>query len=223
MMRKFITFIIAAVMVCGLSAQALAYEYNPEGFDFSKPINESFNNAAYVKDWVKALGGGGQVYADVYILGGSSDQLINFGTGTNAKHFSGLFSNSEFSNGWTFNGDPVGTNQNVKDLSFELIVKNGTHFFKLNSDNNANGNNPAAKEIKFWELTADFTYNGWILPAGTILFGVGDASKNPQTYTDMFGVFQLGKLNPTPIPAAAWLLGSGLAGMLGLRKRLGRG
>ncbi len=220
MKRNLNILIIAALMFCGFSAQARAYEYNPENFDFSKPINESFN-AVYVKDWVKALGGGGQVYADVYILGGDHSKTINFGTGTNSNHFGQMFSNTQFSEGWDFDGTAVGTNVNVKDLSFELTVKKNPRFFKLNSDNNTNGNQPVAKEISFWQLTEDFMYNGHLLTAGTVLFGIGNGGKGAQTYTQMFGVFKLSEIrtSATPIPAAAWLLGTGLVGLVSLRKR----
>ena len=81
-----------------------------------------------------------------------------------------------------------------------------------------------AKHFKFLLLTEDFEYKvagnsaySLLLSAGSIIIGIDDTWAGDRDFNDllMIGV----KYAPAPVPGAAWLLGSGLAGLLALRKR----
>lgn len=62
------------------------------------------------------------------------------------------------------------------------------------------------------------TKNGVALTAGSLIIGLNDKGSSDKDYDDF--IIAVSKTAPahTPIPAAAWLLGSGLAGLAGFRR-----
>lgn len=60
------------------------------------------------------------------------------------------------------------------------------------------------------------SYDGFAPQSGTLKFVYWDSNNH-----DNFG-YVTANVNIVPIPAAAWLLGSGLVGLIGLRRRVGR-
>lgn len=73
------------------------------------------------------------------------------------------------------------------------------------------------KALVAFELTSVLNYNGRDYNAGTILVCFEDMHQYEAAdydYNDMIVA-----IAPTPVPAAVWLLGSGLAGLVALRRR----
>lgn len=78
----------------------------------------------------------------------------------------------------------------------------------------------------FAEATKDATINGFEIKAGDIIMGFeqhynyvnGTSHLNP-SFSDMVLVMRAPN-SPVPVPGAVWLLGSGLAGIVGLRRRI---
>ncbi len=73
----------------------------------------------------------------------------------------------------------------------------------------------------FWEEALQ-AYDGIVLPAGSFIFGFEDLL-NPDDLTnrekyDFADMIIAATPNPVPIPAAVWLLGSGLLALVGVRR-----
>lgn len=118
----------------------------------------------------------------------------------------------------TFNtagGDVLFTNDDTSNWgTWANNVDLTTAFFKDETDGNtfilADTN-----AVTVYQLTEN-----WVVPAlnielsaGTLLIGLNDTGSSDGDYDDL--IFAA---TPTPIPAAAWLLGSGLIGLVGLRR-----
>lgn len=73
--------------------------------------------------------------------------------------------------------------------------------------------------IKVYQLTDSWTVPGLnlTLDAGTLIIGFNDSGSPDADFDDLILVAT--PTNATPIPGAAWLLGSGLLGLIGLRRR----
>ncbi len=65
------------------------------------------------------------------------------------------------------------------------------------------------------EVYASYTYDGTLYPGGAAI--IQDYYPEDQTRTDA-GV-ALVRVSSVPLPAAAWLFGSGLLGLIGVAKR----
>ncbi|BDQ33468.1 VPLPA-CTERM sorting domain-containing protein [Pseudodesulfovibrio portus] len=74
------------------------------------------------------------------------------------------------------------------------------------ADNNA---------VWIFTILNDFTVNGTTFLAGNLLIAFNDAWNGDSDYDDM--ILQASRA-ATPIPGAVWLLGTGLAGLIGLRR-----
>lgn len=73
--------------------------------------------------------------------------------------------------------------------------------------------------VHIYELKQDWTYRNQFFTTGSLIIGINDdGCKNP--CTDDFDDFIVAasKTAPTPLPAAVWLLGSGLLGVMGFKK-----
>lgn len=73
-----------------------------------------------------------------------------------------------------------------------------------------------------WQFGDDVTYipegySGILLSGGTMLFGLSLDGSNA---ADFIIAISDAPFSPVPVPAAAWLMGSGVAGLLALRKRV---
>ncbi len=89
--------------------------------------------------------------------------------------------------------------------------------FALNDGNLGMKGDGQNRALVAFRLNNTFSYNGRDYAAGTVLVCFEDMVGYPNAdydYNDMIVA-----ITPTPIPAAAWLLGSGLAGLMALRRR----
>ena len=96
------------------------------------------------------------------------------------------------------------TNAYFKDTSREYF-----NTFSLGSGN-----------VKIYELDSAWTLsNGLTLGVGTLILGLNDnfgCSGNDKDFDDM--IVAVSRTAPTPVPAAVWLLGSGMLGLMGFKR-----
>jgi len=91
----------------------------------------------------------------------------------------------------------------VGSKSYNIVTSGAVDVYKLN---------------KAWTLS-----NGVTLSAGTFIIGLNDSySTTCQGDWDDF-IVAASKTSPTPVPAAVWMLGSGLFGLMGIRRALKAG
>lgn len=95
---------------------------------------------------------------------------------------------------------------------------NQVHIYQLQSDWTLSDTHDYGP---FW-AEALKAYDGLVLPAGSFIFGFEDIL-NPDDLTnrkkyDFADMIIAATPNPIPIPAAVWLLGSGLLGLVGVRR-----
>ena len=93
---------------------------------------------------------------------------------------------------------------------FQDTSRSSNNIFSLNGGNN----------VKIYELGSAWTLsNGLTLGVGTLILGLNDnfgCSGNDKDFDDM--IVAVSSTTPTPIPAAVWLLGSGMLGLMGFKK-----
>lgn len=77
-------------------------------------------------------------------------------------------------------------------------------------------------QVKIFSLTDSAWFQGNLLAAGTLIIGLEDTNNCSGGY-DYNDLILIAKPNcaPTPVPAAVWLLGSGVMGVFGLRRARG--
>ncbi len=73
---------------------------------------------------------------------------------------------------------------------------------------------------RLWQLTEALILNNSLtLSAGTLIVGYQSIySMDQQDYNDFVVAITDAPLTPTPIPGAVWLLGSGLMGLIGIKR-----
>lgn len=73
---------------------------------------------------------------------------------------------------------------------------------------------------RFWQLTEDLILNSSLtLSAGTLIVGYQSTlSLDKLDFNDYVVAITDAPLTPTPIPGALWLLGSGLMGLMGIKR-----
>ncbi len=164
---------------------------------------------------------------DVYALGGLAANKTSFGTAGNQLIIGGNSHNNwNTLTGGNINkavmenvqfGDLCFTNWDNK--TYSLADANLTTRSEFTS---AANQNQTIKSYSLWQLTDDwmgFTKGSWIL-------GIEDKAGQKESvggsqadYNDIVLVFTA---HPTPIPGAVWLLGSGLTGLVAMRRRAGK-
>lgn len=73
-------------------------------------------------------------------------------------------------------------------------------------------------QVHIFTLLADTIYNGKTLSVGSLIIGLEDTANPSGGYDFNDFIITATKSSPTPIPAAVWLLGSGLMGIMGLKR-----
>ncbi|QJB55313.1 VPLPA-CTERM sorting domain-containing protein [Pseudodesulfovibrio sp. zrk46] len=89
----------------------------------------------------------------------------------------------------------------------------GNTFFNL-TDTDGNGN----PYVRIFDVIKEFSFGSNTIELGSLLLGFNDSNNGVDLDYDDF-VIVARKTSATPIPGAVWLLGSGLVGLVGLRRR----
>lgn len=72
-------------------------------------------------------------------------------------------------------------------------------------------------KVPVYQLTKDWTLSsGLTLSSGTLILGLNDKGSSDCDFDDF--ILAASKTAPTPVPAAVWLLGSGLLGVMGFNR-----
>lgn len=90
-----------------------------------------------------------------------------------------------------------------------------TYFYDTHGNKTYLFSNTGAVDV--FKLTKDWTVNGLTLSAGTLIIGLNDSAGTCGGDFDDF-IVAASKTSPTPVPAAVWLLGSGLLGVMGFKR-----
>ena len=119
-------------------------------------------------------------------------------------------SNGEFTGAWFNNVDPV-----YQSMLTDFNETSYYHLIVTAYDSNLNSIDSGMVDLT---LVDDWTYQefGW-----TDVYAVGIAI---DTNAFIYNYFAMDDINvaPVPVPAGVWLLGSGLAGILSLRRKLSK-
>jgi len=77
--------------------------------------------------------------------------------------------------------------------------------------------NLASNHVQIWEIDSAFTYQGVAFNAGDLVIGfeVENPGRCDLDYDELVVLAR-----PTPIPGAIWLMGSGLLGLVGIRRKI---
>jgi hypothetical protein len=128
---------------------------------------------------------------------------------------------------WAVNGD--GTSSTVSLISTNVggvrysLTNNGTDWTTLPSSLNVNGGTKIFLQSGGVSSTVLMTYQAKLYPAedNSPLYKTLIASFNG--YTGGFSISTAegtnGAISPVPLPGAVWLLGTGLIGLVGVRRR----
>lgn len=110
-----------------------------------------------------------------------------------------------FSNGGPFVSKVGATVANLDVASLE--------FWDISKFGSSHALDTWSNSVHIYELLNDVMINGINLSAGMFLFGFNDGGTLDGDFDDM-----LVAAKPVPVPAAAWLLGSALLGLVGFRR-----
>ena len=113
-----------------------------------------------------------------------------------------------------FNNQDVNTfGTSATDVDLNLA-----YYYDATSHNTYTLDNSAA--VSFYQLNSDWNVPelGITLTAGTLIFGLNDSATVDGDYDDL--ILAAVSTNATPIPGAVWLLGTGVLGLFGLRRKL---
>lgn len=91
-----------------------------------------------------------------------------------------------------------------------------TYFYDTHGNKTYLFSNTGAVDV--FKLTQDWTVGGVTLTAGTLIIGLNDSSGTScgGDFDDF--IIAASRTAPTPVPAAVWLLGSGLLGVMGFKR-----
>lgn len=167
------------------------------------------------------------VFGDIATPGTSgyigSTSTIQYGTGEYPLHDTGLY----FSNGTPDNyGKKGGFTLNL-DTSHKALGFYATDFHDLNHDTHGSviltirgtdANGAWSESVDIWEMTGS-------MKSGALVFFsfMSDRAFDSVAFSasgnDGYGIDNISVGAATPIPGAAWLFGTGLVGLVGLRRR----
>lgn len=172
------------------------------------PSNSALNGAGTMEDFLRSEGVQFKLYA-----GGALSGLYSVTPLATEAGYDLYFKDSSGS---------LFYNKSIQaDFGVTKTANMGTAFFLENNSIKTGVNAPhtsAYSDIKILELTNAWSLgNGKALSAGTLILGLNDSCKVDKDYDDF--VLAATKNTPTPVPGAVWLLGCGLLGVLGFKRR----
>lgn len=188
------TLIITAILTLVLASSAFARSFPLDVNTLETYLNgQGGNIAATYESFTGTLSGNYDVTA-IAFEAGDTNTLTTAGGDL-------LFTNNDTSN-W-------GTYATGVELATSVFtdVDTATNFTLDN-----------ATAVRIYQLTENWTAPtlGLDLTAGTLLIGLNDNGSSDGDFDD---IILAATPTATPIPAAAWLLGSGLLGLIGIRRR----
>lgn len=220
MKRFYVAFSLTALLMLSFSGSALAFSYANGPFVDGQYVGDILPaeiKAASYSDFETSFYG---QLVDVTILGGAGDTHINFITymGDN-KHSDPYASSSEFNSSFV--------PRTIENLVFgELWLqfmhkeKKGYHSFKVA---NSGVFKDSEMTLKAFQVTGNVTWAGYELQAGDFIIAAevgiyADAGNFDGDWNDI--VFAVRGSRAVPVPAAVWLMGSGLAGLVAVRRKM---
>lgn len=238
-MKRVFGILLLTILACGFATQASAapFNYGPftDGVFVGDELPEGFARVdrAYMKEYFY----GERV--DINVIGGNDFNKLAIGYYASGSNLSGSFVP------WAEVSDGGFSPVEVKDALFSSIVIGRdadyvsslpkiVHSSQKLDLHLANGEEMCA----FFLARTDMLFAGFQIKAGDVLIGVErgydeesrknapGGPRNPIAFNDhdyndlVFVVRGLGAPSAVPVPAAVWLLGSGMAGLGLLRRRM---
>jgi hypothetical protein len=200
------TVAMLAILMLAFSGSALASVWSdnaawnamPTGTNNLSNFLSTAANAPLFSDYTGGVSGSfyvtqlGYESADTNVLKTSSGSVLFTNTGSQADFTAATVKYADLTGAY------------FKDTS-----RNYSNIFGLGS-----GNVDIYKLDSAWTLS-----NGLTLSVGTLILGLNDnvgCSGNDKDFDDM--IVAISRTAPTPVPAAVWLLGSGMLGLMGFKK-----
>jgi hypothetical protein len=187
-------FLLALVCIFGLSLQAQAAttiytDRSAWEASFNTSTTEDFSDAA-LNAGVTVVSDAGSVSGGVW-----SDRLVPSGDSTTFSFASAIFG---FGGDW----DLAGPGGQGTGIAFTLtLLAGGTEVLTTEI--------PQTTAGTFWGFVTDVAFTDVLLTAGTQIGSAETFYLDNMAYSS----------SPVPVPAAVWLFGSGLLGLLGVRRK----
>jgi hypothetical protein len=149
----------------------------------------------------------------------ASPYVIASGTMISAGGFF-LFANEQTQNDFSVTADFLLSANSIENSSYTMILKNAS-LSTINSIFVTDGGAGDAANDAGTAITPDLTVgpDGAYIPAGFYRTTDGADAIELQDFSDYRDTGTPGTMNAVPVPAAAWLLGSGLIGLIGIRRK----
>jgi hypothetical protein len=192
-------------LLCAICACAFSFTAHASTYDEIGDTGQLTSTAQSVPGGTTAISGSLSNDADMYgfFWGGGAFQADTFGSGPDTQLF--LF-NSVGAGVWA--NDDASTNS-LQSLISDNSLAAGSYFIAVSSwnyDPRDGSDNP---------LFPDISFVGQYAPLSSeVLASWSGASGSSDEYTIV-----ISSTSPIPVPAAVWLFGSGLLGLIGIARR----